>query len=339
MRRLLVGVFAAGLFMSGSLSAKEVYLGIAGSVGVFRTDTRILNPSGEKDITVTATFIPVQGNTAGEATVPVQIPKRQMRVLDDVVSSLFQKSGLGAIKLSSPDDFVATSRIYAASANGTLGQFVQGVDVTEALTKGVIIQLKSNGTGVGTFRTNIGFVNVGAANADIILRLHDRANAVVSTQNITLPAGAALSPVNYFANLTGDFSDAWASFESTQPLVAYGSAIDNGTTDPTFIAAVADSGTEVAAGPRLIDMTARTFAYTPSTITAKKGETITLRIRAQDVDHGFSMPPFVPNLVLAPGVTQEVTFTVNQAGTFDYVCTVVCGTGHTSMRGRMTVTE
>lgn len=337
MRRLAC-VVAICLFVALPLAAKDVYLGIAGSVGVFQTDARILNPSGDKDITVIATFIPVQGNTAGGATVSVNIPKRQMRVLDDIVTTLFSKSGLGAIKLSSPDDFVATSRIYAASANGTLGQFVQGVDGTKALLKGVVIQLKSNGTGPGTFRTNLGFVNVGTGNASITLRLHDRNGAVASTQTIELPAGAALSPVNYFANAQGDYTDGWASFESGQPLIAYGSVVDNGTTDPTFVPAVEDSGSEVAGGgTKIVNVSARQWAFSPETIRVKVGDTVTLRISSEDVTHGFVLSPFVTTRTLAPGQTTEVTFEANQAGSFRFFCTNFCGEGHTGMDGTFVV--
>lgn len=338
MRRLAC-VVAICLFIALPLAAKDVYLGIAGSVGVFRTDARILNPSGDKDITVVATFIPVQGNSAGGATVSVNIPKRQMRVLDDVVTSLFSKSGLGAIKLSSPDDFVATSRIYASSANGTLGQFVQGVDATKALLKGVVIQLKNNGTAgqSGTFRTNIGFVNVGAGEATISLRLHDRTGAVTQTVPITIPAGGAVSPTNHFT-AAGDYTDGWASFESNQPLIAYGSVVDNGTTDPTFVPAVEDTGSEVAAGgPKIVNVSARQWAFSPETIRVKVGDTVTLRITSEDVTHGFVLSPYVTTSTLAPGQTTEVTFEADQAGSFRFFCTNFCGQGHAGMDGTFIV--
>lgn len=337
-RTLAVLGITVSLALAAPLAAKDVYLGISGSVGVFRTDARILNPSSQKDIVVAATFIPVQGNAAGGTTVNVTIPKRQMRVLDDIVTTLFAKTGLGAVKLSSPDDFVATSRIYATVANGTTGQFVQGVDATAALTKGVILQMKSTGTTPGTFRTNIGFVNVGVGAASITLRLHDKNNAVVSTQPISLPAGGALSPVNYFSSATGDFSDAWASFESNQPLIAYGSVVDNGTTDPTFIAASPDSGSELpTSNVKIIEIKARQWDYSPSTIRVKVGDRVTLRIESSDVTHGFSMSPYVTNLTLPRGDEKTASFVADQAGTFPFFCTNFCGEGHTTMAGTMIV--
>ena len=126
---------------------------IAGSVGSFRTDARIfVNPSFTSDITVNASFLPA-GNVSNAAVVPkaITIPKRKMVVYDDVVASLFATTGLGAIRLVSDGDFVATQRVYAVTADGTLGQFVPGLDVTAAKKKSVLIepQVERRGRGEG----------------------------------------------------------------------------------------------------------------------------------------------------------------------------------------------
>ena len=325
--------------------AKDVYLPITGSVGAFRTDTRILNPSGSKDITVTATFIPVQGNTATTGTATITISKRQMRVFDDVVTSLFSKSGLGAIRLSSPDDFVATSRIYAATTGGTLGQFAVGVDASQARTKGVIIQLKSNGVNgqQGTFRTNIGFVNPSATQANVTLRLYDKTNAVTNTQTVAIPGGAALGPANYFATASGDFSDGWVSYESDQAIIAYGSVIDNGTTDPTYVPAEPDSGTTIIPTGKTISVTARQWSYSisPNNPELKMGDVVTIKFRSDDVRHGFSIPTYNIDLQAASGDGEKtVTFTVDKIGAIGFFCSVsTCGVGHGSMSGSFPVGE
>src|SRR5256885_2211204 len=135
------------------LFAKEVFLSIAGTVGNFHTDARIFNPSSTKDIVVKAYFLPVGlGNNSGAASVDVNVPKRSMKVLDDVVTAVFSATGIGGIRLTSDDDFVATSRIYAVTSGGTLGQFVQGLEASSAKKNGVLIQIKSS----TAFRTNIG---------------------------------------------------------------------------------------------------------------------------------------------------------------------------------------
>jgi hypothetical protein len=228
-----------------SALAKDAYLSIGGSVGVFRTDASIFNPSPTKDIQVQAYYLPVE-NADNSAVQPVTItvPKRQMLVYNDVVSSLFHASNLGAIRFKSPDDFVATQRIYAQTANGTLGQFVPGLDIATAKKNGVLIQLKSN----SAFRTNIGAVNPNASAANVTWKLYDKENALIGMgRNDVMPPFAVISPkkvADYLSAGSADLSDAWVSYTSDQPIFAYASVVDNGTTDPTFIPALED----VAAG-------------------------------------------------------------------------------------------
>src|SRR4029077_19139450 len=133
------------------------------SVGSFRTDTRIFNPSTTKDIQIQAYLLPINNvDNTNVQPKTITVPKRSMAEYDDVVSSLFGSTGLGGIRLSSSDDFVSTQRVYSTAADGsTNGQFVAGVDATKALMNGVIIQMKSN----SAFRTNIGAANPNAVAA------------------------------------------------------------------------------------------------------------------------------------------------------------------------------
>src|ERR1700686_1657845 len=124
MRRLLT--LCALLAIATTGFAKEVYLSIGGSVNNFRTDTRIFNTSTSKDIQIQATLLPV-GNVdnSSRRSITITVPKRQMADYNDVVASLFSATGLGAIRLSSADDFVATQRIYAQTVVTDCGTGVQ----------------------------------------------------------------------------------------------------------------------------------------------------------------------------------------------------------------------
>ncbi|HXG59267.1 MAG TPA: hypothetical protein VNL91_09615 [Thermoanaerobaculia bacterium] len=216
MRRVPL-LFVLFLAVGPALLAKDVYLSIGGSVGVFRTDMRIFNPSQTKDIQVQAWLLRT-GNSDNSAVQPktITVPKRQMAIYDDVLTSLFNESGLGAIRLRSDDEFVATQRIYAVASNGTLGQFVPGLDVTAAKKNGVLIQLKSN----ATFRTNIGAVNPNNVPATVTWRLYDKNNALVATGSpVTMPPFAVIGPTNmastfFFNPGTADLSDSWVGFTS-----------------------------------------------------------------------------------------------------------------------------
>src|SRR5438105_3471392 len=105
MRLRLLLPFALLSFATPGFS-KDVYLSIAGTVSNFHTDARIFNPSATKDITVQAYFLPNGTNNSSVQPVSITVAKRSQKIYDDVVTSLFSGSGIGAIRLSSEDDFV-----------------------------------------------------------------------------------------------------------------------------------------------------------------------------------------------------------------------------------------
>jgi hypothetical protein len=153
------------LVLTTPLLAKDVYLSVTGKANGFFTDARVFNPSFDKDITIQARYLPAgNGNNSGVQPVQLTIPKRTMKVYDDAVVSMFGGGpALGAIRLTSDDDFVASQRIYrdarTAPQAGTLGQFVPGLEISAAKTKGVLLQLKAGAASLGNFRTNWGGAN------------------------------------------------------------------------------------------------------------------------------------------------------------------------------------
>lgn len=358
MRRFLV--LAALVISATTAFAKDGFLTIGGSVGAFRTDARVFNPSTTKDITIQAYYLPV-GNADNSAVQPVSVtvPKRQMLLFDDVVSSLFHAGGLGAIRLKSDDDFIATSRIYAQTsatscqAAGTLGQFLEGDDVASASTTGVLIQLKAS----TAFRTNIGAVNPNATTAHVTWRLYDKSNALIATGTpVTMPPFAVVGPTSmtsgFFFNSSGDLSDAWVSFSSDQPIFAYASVVDNTTTDPTYIAMSKDSGGVEVTTPtaKTFDISLRnnsiTISPTIAQSTLKNGDQVTFRVTnlSTDETHGFTLVSptgsiLVPDRFYPSGTaTVSHNFTVPGQGTYTFFCTnSSCGTGHTQMVGTFNV--
>jgi len=344
MRRLLA--LCLTVCCTTSLLAKDVYLSIAGTVNNFRTDARIFNPSSTKDITVQAYFLPV-GNTDNSSAQPVSItvPKRTQKVLDDVVTAVFNTSGIGAIRLSCADDFVATSRIYAQTAPGTLGQFVEGLDSSKAKKTGSLLQVKSN----ASFRTNIGAANPNNVEANVTWRLYDKNNAVIGSGTSTkMPPFAVIAPSNIAAFLSAgsaDISDAWVSFTSDQPIFAYVSVVDNGTTDPTYIPAGDDSGAPTNnPAAKSFDVTLRRGAivFNPVPNTLGVGDVVSLHIHSEDLVHGFELvlnnTVIIPSLTLDPGTSTDRTFTVSAQGKYQYFCTnTSCSPEHTGMVGEFTV--
>ncbi|MEK7158711.1 MAG: cupredoxin domain-containing protein [Patescibacteria group bacterium] len=88
---------------------------------------------------------------------------------------------------------------------------------------------------------------------------------------------------------------------------------------------------------KTIAMTAKQFEFSPSAITVKKGTPVKLLITSQDVTHGFSLPEFNVSASLAPGKTTTVEFTPDKIGTFPFSCNIICGSGHTTMTGKLIV--
>ncbi|MBI2213759.1 MAG: hypothetical protein HYU52_08940 [Acidobacteria bacterium] len=348
MRTIGIAFLVLVVMISPAAGAKEVYIPISGSVGVFRTDVRVFNPSYTDAITVQAYMHPT-GNVdnTGVAPVSFDVPARQMKIFDDVLLSLFNATGLAGIRLTSESDFAATARIYAQASNGTLGQFEVGVEATDALLKGAILQLKSN----AAFRTNAGFQNTSDEIATVALTLYGKDNQVVKESTLTIQPRGVVAPTEVVGlmggGITADLSDCWLSFDSNRALAAYGSVVDNGTTDPTFIPAVSDSGVKPPAQTtKEFDIRAQQFHYTvtpvggsPTTgaFTVNKGDKVVLRIMAADTTHGFSMFPYVSSRTLNPGQTVTVTFDAIESGNFTFFCTIVCGSGHGGMSGTMTV--
>jgi hypothetical protein len=244
-------VLAAILLFAAPLAASDVFLPIAGSVGSFRTDVRIFNPSSSKDVTVAARFLPV-GNIDNSArfetqatAVQLTIPKRQSAVYNDAVASIFATTGLGGIYLSSANPIIVTSRIYAQTGAGTLGQGFGGTDVHDVIARGVLLQLRSD----ATFRTNIGAANPQKAAANVTWSLYDKNNVLVSKRTITMPAYSVIGPTSitagfFFDSGNADLREAWVTFSSDVPIAAYASIVDNSTTDPTYLAAQVDPTTQ-----------------------------------------------------------------------------------------------
>ena len=90
--------------------------------------------------------------------------------------------------------------------------------------------------------------------------------------------------------------------------------------------------------PRVIEMTARRFAYEPKEITLKAGERVVIAIRSLDFMHGMNLPDLGMRLDLVPGRVTRLDLHPTVPGVIDFVCDNFCGDGHEEMQGRFVVT-
>lgn len=118
----------------------------------------------------------------------------------------------------------------------------------------------------------------------------------------------------------------------------------------------AAAGYALAARPsepteRVIDVTARSYAFEPSVIRVAKGDRLRLRFASLDVVHGFylegyeldvQISPMEPEVVVRrgeeePETVREVVLTADRPGKFRYRCSTTCGDLHPFMVGELVV--
>jgi len=87
-----------------------------------------------------------------------------------------------------------------------------------------------------------------------------------------------------------------------------------------------------------------TFAYPDSGGKASEGELhvpvnrqIDFKFHAQDVIHSFWVPEWRIKKDNVPGITTDAVITPDREGTYQLICTELCGIGHTTMRAKVVV--
>ena len=84
--------------------------------------------------------------------------------------------------------------------------------------------------------------------------------------------------------------------------------------------------------PRVIEITAKRFEFSPSTVTLRRGEAVTIHLTALDRAHGLLVKPLGIDLDADRGDPDQITITPKAAGTFPAICDHYCGMGHGNMK-------
>ena len=87
-----------------------------------------------------------------------------------------------------------------------------------------------------------------------------------------------------------------------------------------------------ANSPRVVEITAKRFGFTPDQVTLKKGETVTLRLHSEDVTHGFFMRKLKIDSEVEAGKTSDITITPDTPGAYTTICDHFCGANHGNMK-------
>lgn len=139
-------------------------------------------------------------------------------------------------------------------------------------------------------------------------------------------AGVNGTPGNIVVNLKTDEN---RIISGAVPFASFKTAID----------ALLGSDAQAAApsGGRTIKMTAELWKFTPSIVLVKQGEKVTLEITGVSGTHGLSVPGLGINETIIQGNTVTVNIPTDKTGTFDFSCSIQCGSGHNDMTGQIIV--
>jgi cytochrome c oxidase subunit 2 len=111
------------------------------------------------------------------------------------------------------------------------------------------------------------------------------------------------------------------------------SACGNSTPASSPAAAPSSSAQQSGSGVKEIKLTATNYEFDQKEIHVKKGDKVKLTLDNKQGMHGIAIADFKVDLKKAG----SVEFVADKAGTFEYACSVMCGAGHTEMKGKLVV--
>jgi|GEM_PF-592038 len=237
MRSLALGVLLCVVVAPGARAASAWIPTVAHNPGsgdsVWRSDLSLLNLCPE-----TATVELTLHSLAGAVTATCTVEGSADQVLRDVVGMLTSGDASGALEVRSDRPLLVSSRTYTLAAGGTFGQSLDGVAVEDGLDRGesaFLHQLEEN----GSFRTNIGLLNMSLSMALVEVSLFDGLGGVVGTYRLPVNAGRSTQDLRPFASRFGR-SDIAGGYARVTVVIgggiyAYASVVDNATHDPTTV--------------------------------------------------------------------------------------------------------
>jgi cytochrome c oxidase subunit 2 len=100
----------------------------------------------------------------------------------------------------------------------------------------------------------------------------------------------------------------------------------------TLLLAAATVLVAQTATPRVVEISAKRFEFTPNVITLKKDEPVTIHFTSTDRAHGLLIKALKIDLDADSGKPDDVTVTPHETGTFAAICDHYCGSGHGNMK-------
>ncbi len=88
---------------------------------------------------------------------------------------------------------------------------------------------------------------------------------------------------------------------------------------------------------RIVNMQVENWAFVPNTITARKGERITVHLTNVSGEHSFTSDALGVDVPINEGETKDIVIPTDKIGVFSFRCAVPCGPGHRDMTGQIVI--
>jgi PKD repeat protein len=217
----------------------------------FHSDVRVFNPTNAPVIVTPIFYNQSSGETvAAPAPGTVTVPARGQVAFDNILASLFlqAKGAFGPIRFQTTAAIIVSSSVNNVNSCGngaTSGQWLPGIDAGQALKAGTLVQLAASADGASGYRSNVVFMNPGAAAANVTTSLRNGDGTLVAAFTLDpLPANGfkqigTLSAWLPSPNTITD-TNLWLEFTSDQAVLAFASVINNKSGDPFAIVMTAE---------------------------------------------------------------------------------------------------
>jgi hypothetical protein len=244
---VLLGVLLAAPVWAG-FTGTDVYLPSVGSatgVSPWYTTVWVYNP-GTALANVTFYLLKRQANPSPSQFTDT-VPPGDVKRYDDAVQFMFHESVFGALRITSNEKILVSSRVYSraqtAPDRDSKGQFFGGVPASFAIGAGEKTQIvgarqTSSDRNTADFRFNLGVVETTGASCVVTWRLLDETGAAVG------------SPVSWNLGAREQRQEnLWSMFGTGVPngrvevevssgsgkVIAFGSSVANGSDDPSTV--------------------------------------------------------------------------------------------------------
>ncbi len=206
----------------------------------WRSDMRIFN-AGSSPQSAELVFYP-SGAGSQPFFATINVNAGEVKVLDNLLQSTFGTANSGGavhVNTTNASQLVITARTYNQTAAGTLGQFVPGATLADAINKSGqslnILQVEDS----MRFRTNVGLAEMTGKPATVEISVVLPDSKVTPTIEVPLAANE-FRQFGLSAFGLGNVYNARVSVHVVNgdgAVTAYGSVIDQITTAPTYVAA------------------------------------------------------------------------------------------------------